>query len=157
MELPPSRPLDWGVHHGINTGDVPPKNIAVYPLSTAKLEELKQQLETLFKLGLIRTSSSLWGFPVVFAPKSDGTLCMCINYQALNKVTKQNSYPLPRIQELLDIVGQAQYLLKLNLLTGYWQIPLNELLIPKTAFNTIFGKFEWIAMPFSLSNAPATF
>ena len=88
MELPPSLPLDWGVHHGINTGDVPPKNIAVYPLSTIKLEELKRQLETLFKLGLIRTSSSLWGFPIVFAPKLDGTLCMCIDYQALNKVTK---------------------------------------------------------------------
>jgi hypothetical protein len=82
---------------------------------------------------------------------------MYVDYRLLNKLTVKNTYPLPRIQELLDHVGKSKVLLKINLLSGYWQLRMGELSVPKTAFNTLFGKYEFLAMPFGLCNAPATF
>ena len=82
---------------------------------------------------------------------------MCVDYRALNKLTVKNGYPLPRIQELVDTIGQSMVLSKIDLTSGYWQVRMGEMSIPKTAFNTVFGKFEFLAMPFGLSNAPATF
>jgi hypothetical protein len=82
---------------------------------------------------------------------------MCIDYRALNELTAKNGYPLPRIQDLLDIVGKAKYLSKIDLTSGYWQVRLSEDAVEKTAFNTIWGKYQWRVMPFGLCNAPATF
>lgn len=156
-ELPPTLPPERGLTHHIDTGDEPPVNQPFYPLSQQKLEELKRQLTGLLEKGIIKVSSSPWGFPVVFAPKSDGSWRMCIDYRLLNQKTKKNGYPLPRIQDLIDQVGGAKYLSKIDLLSGYWQIRMDEASIQKTAFNTLFGKYEFLAMPFGLSNAPATF
>jgi len=75
----------------------------------------------------------------------------------LNSVTKKDGYPLPRIQDCLDAIGSAKYISKVDLTSGYWQIEVGELSIPKTAFITRSGKYEFIAMPFGLTNAPATF
>jgi hypothetical protein len=82
---------------------------------------------------------------------------MYIDYRLLNKLTMKNIYPLPRIQELLNCVRKSKVLSKINLLSGYWQLRMGELSVPKTAFNTLFSKYEFLAMPFGLCNAPAMF
>ena len=156
-ELPEERPIERKVKHSIDTGDAEPINLSPYPLSREKREELTKQINYLLERGLIRPSASPWGFPVLFVRKADGSWRMCIDYRALNRISIKNGYPLPRIDELLDIVGRAKFLSKLDLLPGYWQIPLDENAIPKTAFNTLFGKYEWLVMPFGLTGAPGTF
>ncbi|SPO23375.1 uncharacterized protein UTRI_02053 [Ustilago trichophora] len=106
---------------------------------------------------MIQESSSPWGFPVIFVPKKDGGWRMCIDYRALNAITATNGYPLPVIQQCLDQLGQAQWFLKIDLTSGYWQIRLKPEDVSKTAFNTRIGKFEFLVMPFGLKNAPSVF
>ncbi|KAJ5082230.1 hypothetical protein N7532_011273 [Penicillium argentinense] len=156
-ELPKELPPERDHAHEVDTGDANPVNINAYPLSVEKLDELGRQIEDLIQKGLIQPSASPWGFPVVFVRKPDNKWRMCIDYRALNEVTLKNGYPLPRVQELLDIIGKAKFLSKIDLASGYWQVRMEESAIPKTAFNTVWGKFEWLAMPFGLCNAPATF
>lgn len=132
-DLPPKRNI---VHH-IDTGTADPVNVNAYPLSHEKLEELRKQVKDLLDRGLIQVSASPWGFPVVFVKKPGGEWRMCIDYRGLNELTAKNGYPIPRIQDLLDIVGQARYLSKIDLVAGYWQVRMAEEATPKTAFNTI--------------------
>jgi hypothetical protein len=82
---------------------------------------------------------------------------MCIDYCLLNKLTMKNIYPLLCIQELLNCIRKLKVLLKINLLSGYWQLCMGELLVLKTAFNTLFGKYKFLVMPFGLYNTPVTF
>src|SRR5271168_4045316 len=82
---------------------------------------------------------------------------MCVDYRGLNALTERNTYPLPRIQDCIDRIGSAKRISKFDLLSGFWQVRIEESSIPKTAFNTRHGKFEFLVMPFGLTNAPATF
>jgi hypothetical protein len=152
-ELPPTR----GYEHEIDTGEAAPINLNSYPLSPVHIEEQSRQLSQLLAQGLIQESASPWGFPVLFVKKPEGKWRMCIDFRALNAVTKKNGYPLPRIQECLDLIGQAKILSKIDLTQGYYQVRVAEGAREKTAFNTREGKFEYLAMPFGLANAPATF
>ncbi|KZZ95139.1 Ribonuclease H-like protein [Ascosphaera apis ARSEF 7405] len=156
-ELKPGLPPERQIAHSIDTRDTKPINVNAYPLSVTHMDELKRQLHILLEAGLIRPSASPWGFPVLFVKKANGTWRMCVDFRMLNKDTVKNTYPLPRIDALFDYIGQAKYLTKFDLLSGFWQVRMAEDSIPKTAFNTQWGKFEFLAMPFGLTNAPATF
>ncbi|KAG0776882.1 hypothetical protein G6F62_013237 [Rhizopus arrhizus] len=118
----PGLPPDRGVAHVINTGDAKPVNRSPFKMSPAELDELQKQLKELLSLGLIRPSSSPWGAPVLFVRKKDGSMRMCIDYRALNKLTVRNSHPLPRIDECLDRLKGAKFFTSLDLKSGYHQI-----------------------------------
>ena len=107
--------------------------------------------------GFIRSSTLPWGAPVIFAKKKDKTFRLCIDYRQLNKVTIKNQYPLPRIDGLFDQLRGARVYSKIDLRTGYHQLRVRETDIPKSAFGTCYGHFEFTVMPFGLTNAPAAF
>eukprot|EP01053_Blabericola_migrator_P006868 Blabericola_migrator_1__6867@NODE_3478_length_1738_cov_13_943148_g2163_i0_p1_GENE_NODE_3478_length_1738_cov_13_943148_g2163_i0NODE_3478_length_1738_cov_13_943148_g2163_i0_p1_ORF_typecomplete_len151_score9_65RVT_1/PF00078_27/5_8e16_NODE_3478_length_1738_cov_13_943148_g2163_i011971649 len=107
--------------------------------------------------GIIRKSSSPWTSRVKIVPKPDGSIRVCGMYTSLNKVTIKDSYPLPRIDDILDDLQPHQYFMKLDLRKGFWQIPLHEESRPKTAFRTPFGLYEFNVLPFGTSNSPPAF
>ncbi|GJW11452.1 reverse transcriptase domain-containing protein [Tanacetum coccineum] len=129
----------------------------LYRLTPSKMEELSGQLKELQDKGFIRPSSSPWGAPVLFVKKKDGSFRMCIDYRELNKLTVKNRYPLPRIDDLFDQLQGSQFFLKIDLRSGYHQLRVHEDDIPKTAFRTRYGHFEFTVMPFGLTNAPSIF
>ncbi|GKA70662.1 putative reverse transcriptase domain-containing protein [Tanacetum coccineum] len=130
---------------------------APYRLASSKLQELSTQLQELFDKGFIRPSSSPWGAPVLFVKKKDGSFWMCIDYRELNKLTMKNRYPLPRIDDLFDQLQGSSVYLKFNLRSGYHQLRVCDKDIPKTAFRTRYGHYEFQVIPFGLTNAPAVF
>ncbi|GKB22094.1 putative reverse transcriptase domain-containing protein [Tanacetum coccineum] len=130
---------------------------APYRLAPSKMKELLEQLQELSDKGFIRPSSSPWGAPVLFVKKKDGSFRMCIDYQELNKLTVKNRYPLPRIDDLFDQLQGSSVYSKIDLRSGYHQLRVREEDIPKTAFKTRYGHYEFQVMPFGLTNAPAVF
>jgi hypothetical protein len=130
---------------------------AIYRMSYEEMNELKRQLADLLHKGFIRPSTSPFGAPVLFVHKKEGTLRLCVDYRALNKITIKNRYPLPRIDELMDRLVGSCYFTKIDLYSGYHQIRIKPEDIPKTAFRTRYGHYEFLVLPFGLTNAPATF
>jgi hypothetical protein len=127
-----------------------------YRMATPELVKLKDIKELLEK-GFILPSSSPWGAPMIFVPKNDGTQRLCVNYRALNEVTVKNKYPLPRIDDLFDQLRGACVFSKIDLRSGYHQLKIRECDIPKTAFVSRYGLYEYTVMLFGLTNAPAYF
>src|SRR5205085_8125498 len=122
-----------------------------------ELQELRKQLDDLLQDGKISPSTSPYGAPVLFVKKKDSSLCICIDYRALNSQTVKNRYALPRIDELLDQLFGAKRFSKIDLTSGYWQIAIAAADRYKTAFRTHYGHYKFNVMPFGLTNAPATF
>ena len=123
-----------------------------------ELVELKKQLEELSKKGFIWPSKSEWGCPALFVKKKkEGTLRMYVDYRPLNAVTIKNKYPLPHIDVLFDQLSKAKVFSKIDLRSGYHQIKIRPQDIPKTAFSTRYGLYEYLVMSFGLTNAPAYF
>lgn len=137
--------------------DTKPVCRPMFRYSPAELAEIKSQVSELLSKGLIEPSTSPWGAPILFARKKDGTLRMCTDYRALNRLTVKNSFPLPRIDDLLDRLQGAKVFSSIDLMSGYWQIPISESDVPKTAFRTPFGLYQWRVLPMGLTNAPALF
>ncbi|CAI7908034.1 unnamed protein product, partial [Closterium sp. NIES-54] len=152
--VPPARTHE---HEIVEEPGAKPVSRAPYRLSPTELTDMKKQIEYLLDRQLIRPSTSPYGAPVLFTPKPDGSLRMCIDYRALNKQTVKNKYPIPRIDDLLDQLRGATVFSKLDLRSGYWQIKMADNSIHKTAFRTRYGSYEYLVMPFGLCNAPATF
>ena len=152
--LPPQRSLDHRID--LVPGAEPPHR-APYRMSPKGLDALKKELQELTDKGYIQPSVSPFGAPVLFVPKKDGGLRLCVDYRALNKVTVHNRYPLPRIDELLDRLKGAKIFTKIDLRSGYYQIRVHPDDVHKTAFRTRYGHFEFLVLPFGLTNAPATF
>ena len=107
--------------------------------------------------GFIRPSKSPYGSPILFVKKKDGSLRMCIDYRALNKITIKNKYPLPRIDEFLDRLFDVGVVTKIDLKSGYHQVRVALRDEIKITFRTRYGHFEFLIVPFGLTNAPATF
>ncbi|XP_018855499.2 uncharacterized protein K02A2.6-like, partial [Juglans regia] len=152
--LPPVRDMEFVID--LEPGAAPVHK-APYRMAPAELKELKTQLQELVDKGFIQPSTSPWGAPVLFVKKKDGTLRMCIDYRELNKVTIKNKYPLPRIDDLFDQLQGAAVFSKIDLRSGYYQLRIRDKDVPKTAFRTRYGHYEFKVMSFGLANAPATF
>ena len=152
--LPPNREIEFVI-------DLLPSTVhiskAPYRMAPAELKELKVQLQELLDKGFIRPSFSLWGTPILFVKKKDGTMRLCVDYRQLNQVTIKNKYPLPRIDDLFDQLKGSSLFLKIDLRSGYHQVRIREQDIQKTAFGTPQGHYEFLVMPFGLTNAPAVF
>ncbi|GJX95275.1 putative reverse transcriptase domain-containing protein [Tanacetum coccineum] len=130
---------------------------APYRLAPSEMQELSNQLQELADRGFIRPSTSPWGAPVLFVKKKDRSFRMCIDYRELNKLTVKNRYPLPRIDDLFDQLQGSSVYSKIDLRSGYHQLRVRDEDIPKTAFRTRYGHYEFQVMPFGLTNAPAVF
>ncbi|KAI3732407.1 hypothetical protein L1987_63612 [Smallanthus sonchifolius] len=130
---------------------------APFRLAPVEMKELMVQLDELLEKGYIRPSISPWGAPVLFVKKKDGSMRMCIDYRELNKRTVKNKYPLPRIDDLFDQLQGASWFSKIDLRSGYHQLKVKEEDIPKTAFRTRYGHFEFRIMSLGFTNAPAAF
>jgi len=145
------------VHHiDIALGTKPIRSLP-YRLNPTKTEYLKVELKKLQELGIIEESDSPWSSPVVMVPKPDNTLRLCTDFRKINSVTTADPFPMPRVDDLIDRVGKAKFLTKVDMTRGYWQVPLDDDSVPISAFVTPFGHFQWRYMAFGLRNAPATF
>ena len=145
------------VQFSIDTGDSPPLFQRAYNTPISLREHIDRELEWLLEKGYIRPSSSPWASPMVAVKKPDGTARLCVDYRRLNTITKQTPFYMPRVEEVLEGVGQASFILKLDLTKGYYQIRVSELDIPKTCFICRKGRYEFTRMPFGVKNAPALF
>jgi hypothetical protein len=151
--LPPDRAM-----HEIRlvNGKTPPYG-PLYSMSRTELEALRKYLDEMLRKGWIRESSGPVAAPILFVKRPDGGLRLCVDYRGLNAITIKNRYPLPRIDELMDRISGARFFTKLDLRDAYHRIRIRRGDEWKTAFRTRYGQFEYLVMPFRLTNAPATF
>jgi hypothetical protein len=152
--MPPDRDIEFSIE--LQPGTTPISKMP-YRMPPAELAELKKELQELLDKGFIRPSTSPWGCPALFIKKKDESLRLCIDYRPLNAVTIKNKYPLPRIDVLFDQLVRAKVFSKIDLRSSYHQIKIRASDIPKTAFSTRYGLYEYLLMSFGLTNAPAYF
>ncbi|UYV67511.1 hypothetical protein LAZ67_5001024 [Cordylochernes scorpioides] len=145
------------VKHRIDTGDHAPIRQRPYRVSPYERGIIQTEVDKMLKSGIVKPSDSPWSSPVVLVKKKDGTWRFCVDYRRLNKITRKDVYPLPRIDDTLDSLKGASVFSTMDLKSGYWQIEVDEADREKTAFVTPDGLFEFKVMPFGLCNAPATF
>jgi hypothetical protein len=152
--MPPDRDVKFVIELQPGTAPISKRP---YRMPPKELAELKTQLQELLDKGYIRPSTSPWGCPALFVKKKDGSLRTCVDYRPLNAVTIKNKYPLPRIDVLFDQLAGAKVFSKIDLHSGYHQIKIRPCDIPKTAFSTRYGLYEFLVMSFGLTNARAYF
>ena len=154
-------PLDYGhtttIQHEIPLVDSRPFRLPYRKIAPSQWQDVRQLLTEMEATGVIRPSKSPYASPVVVVTKKDGSLRLCIDYRKLNSCSTRDAFPLPRIEEALEALGQAKYFSTLDLTSGYWQVEVAEHDKHKTAFSTPMGLFEANRMPFGLQNAPSTF
>uniref|UniRef100_A0A8C5LM99 ribonuclease H n=1 Tax=Leptobrachium leishanense TaxID=445787 RepID=A0A8C5LM99_9ANUR len=143
--------------HRVDTQSQTPLRQTAYRIPDAVRDGMQKEIREMLDLGVIEPSESPWASPVVLVPKKDGTTRFCVDYRRLNEHTVTDAYPMPWVDELLDRIAQGHFLTTIDLCKGYWQIPLAEEGVPKSAFITPFGLYQFWVMPFGMKNAPATF
>ena len=157
-KLPGGLPPDRDVQHTIPLTDYTKFPFrSPYRMSPLELAEAKRQIYELLAMRFIEKSQLPYGAPILFVRKKVGTLRMCIDYRALNKLTVPNRYPIPRIDDLLDRMQGAQVFSSLDLASGYHQIRISDEDVPKTGLTSLFGRYHFKVLCFGLSNAPSTF
>ena len=152
--MPPYRDIEFIMEIQPGTASISKRP---YRMPPKELAELKIQLQELLDKGYILPSASPCGCPALFVKENDGSLRLCVDYRPLNAVTIKNKYPLPHIDVLFDQLAGAKIFSKIDLRSGYHQIKIRPCDIPKTAFSTRYGLYEYLVMSFGLTNAPAYF
>ena len=147
---------DLAEHH-IDTGETTPVRLPPYRVPHAYRKEVETQLTKMLDAGIIEPSNRNWSAPMVLVHKKGKQMRICVDYRRLNSVSKMDAYPMPRIDDLIDLLGRAEYISKIDLIRGYWQVPLTKECREKSAFVTTYGLFQFNVMPFGLKGAPATF
>ncbi len=120
-------------------------------------QEVRKAISQMEDAGVIRPSKSPYAFPIIDVSKKDGSMRICVDYRKLNSCSTRDAFPLPRIEDALEALGQARFLSTLDLTSGFWQVEVAEHDKHKTAFSTPMGLYEANRMPFGLQNAPSTF
>ncbi len=154
-------PLDYGhtttVHHEIPLVDPRPFRLPYRKIPPSQWQDVRRLLVEMETAGVIRPSKSPYASPVVVVTKKDGSLRLCIDYRKLNSCSTRDAFPLPRIDEALEALGQAKYFSTLDLTSGYWQVEVAEQDKHKTAFSTPMGLFEANRMPLGCKTHPPPF
>ena len=141
----------------IDTGDSDPVSQKPYPVAMKHYNWVKEEIDKLLEAGVIRNNHSSWSAPIIVVPKGDGGKHLIIDYRALNKVTRKFVWPMPKVEDIFSQLNGAKYFSTLDLRAGYHHIRLTTDSIPKTAFTSPFGKYEYVKVPFGLAQAPAYF
>ena len=141
----------------INTGDSDPISQKPYPIAMKHYQWVKEEIDKLLEAGVIRNSHSSWSAPIIVVPKGDGGTCLVIDYRALNKVTRKFVWPMPKVEDIFSQLNGAKYFSTLDLRAGYHHIGLTMDSIPKTAFTSPIGKYEYVKVPFGLAQVLAYF
>ena len=145
--------------HEIDTGDHTPISQKPYRVEHSLRDIIEEHVHKMLEIDLIEPCKSPWSSPVVIIPKSDGEKRFCIDYRKINRITTRDCFPLPRIDDIIPLIGKNKYFIGLDLASGYWQVPMSEKYdsINKTAFVCHMGTFRFKYMPFGGINCPATF
>ena len=141
----------------MDTGMSNPVSQKSYPIARKHYQWVKDEIEKLLAANVICASRSSWSAPIIVVPKVDGGKHLVIDYRALNKVSRKFTWPMPTVEDIFSKLNGAMYFTSLDLQAGYNHIPLDKPSIPKTAFNSPFGKYEYMKVPFHLAQAATYF
>ena len=145
------------IEHDVDVGDYAPIKQHPYRVSPMKKELLDKEVQYMLKNDIIEESQSNWSSPCILVPKHDGGFRFCTDFRKVNDKTKSDSFPIPRIADCIDQIGNAKFVSTFDMLKGYWQVPLTQRAREISAFVTPSGLYQYKVMPFGMKNAPATF
>ena len=145
------------IQHSIELIGDKPKRQGARPLRPDQRSELKQHIQELLDADVIQPSTSEYSSPIVLVKKKDGSTRFCIDYRSLNKVTRPVVYGIPRVNDAINCLSGATIMSTIDMSSGYWQVGMEPASVPKTAFSTMYGQYEWKRMPMGLMNSASTF
>ena len=145
------------VQHDVDVGNAMPVKQHPYRVNPLKLEQMRKEIKYMLENNIIEHSQSSWASPSILVPKPDGSQRYCTDFRKVNSLSKTDSYPIPRMEDCIDKIGQAKFISKCDLLKGYWCVPLTERAKEISAFVTPDGLYQYKVMPFGMKNSQAAF